>query len=70
MTIKVRKAVFPVAGVGARFSPATKAQPKEMLQLVDEPIIQYGVEEAMASGCDQIIIITGRSKQLSKTTLM
>jgi UTP--glucose-1-phosphate uridylyltransferase len=62
-TAKVRKAVFPAAGLGTRFLPATKAQPKEMLPLVDKPIIQYGVEEAMASGCDQIIIITGRGKQ-------
>jgi UTP--glucose-1-phosphate uridylyltransferase len=58
----VRKAVFPAAGLGTRFLPATKAQPKEMLPLVDKPIIQYGVEEALASGCDQIIIITGRGK--------
>jgi UTP--glucose-1-phosphate uridylyltransferase len=63
MTLKVRKAVFPAAGLGTRFLPATKAQPKEMLPIVDKPIIQYGVEEAMASGCDQIIIITGRGKQ-------
>jgi UTP--glucose-1-phosphate uridylyltransferase len=61
--MKVRKAVFPAAGLGTRFLPATKAQPKEMLPLVDKPIIQYGVEEAMASGCNQIIIITGRGKQ-------
>jgi UTP--glucose-1-phosphate uridylyltransferase len=61
--MRVRKAVFPAAGLGTRFLPATKAQPKEMLPLVDKPIIQYGVEEAMASGCDQIIIITGRGKQ-------
>src|SRR5437762_3801600 len=60
---KVRKAVFPAAGLGTRFLPATKAQPKEMLPIVDKPIIQYGVEEAMAAGCDQIIIITGRGKQ-------
>src|SRR5471032_2195234 len=59
----VRKAVFPAAGLGTRFLPATKAQPKEMLPLVDKPIIQYGVEEAMASGCDQILIVTGRGKQ-------
>ena len=59
---KVRKAVFPAAGLGTRFLPATKALPKEMMPLVDEPIIQYGVEEAMASGCDQIIIVTGRGK--------
>jgi UTP--glucose-1-phosphate uridylyltransferase len=63
MPMKVRKAVFPAAGLGTRFLPATKAQPKEMLPLVDKPIIQYGVEEALASGCDQIIIITGRGKQ-------
>ena len=63
MPMKLRKAVFPAAGLGTRFLPATKAQPKEMLPLVDKPIIQYGVEEAMASGCDQIIIITGRGKQ-------
>jgi UTP--glucose-1-phosphate uridylyltransferase len=61
--MKLRKAVFPAAGLGTRFLPATKAQPKEMLPLVDKPIIQYGVEEAMASGCDQILIITGRGKQ-------
>ncbi|HVO79330.1 MAG TPA: UTP--glucose-1-phosphate uridylyltransferase GalU [Terriglobales bacterium] len=63
MAMKVRKAVFPAAGLGTRFLPATKAQPKEMLPLVDTPIIQYGVEEALAAGCDQIIIITGRGKQ-------
>jgi len=62
MKKKVRKAVFPAAGLGTRFLPATKAQPKEMLPLVDKPIIQYGVEEAMAAGCDQIIIVTGRGK--------
>ena len=62
MKMRVRKAVFPAAGLGTRFLPATKAQPKEMLPLVDKPIIQYGVEEAMAAGCDQIVIITGRGK--------
>ena len=62
MTMRVRKAVFPAAGLGTRFLPATKAQPKEMLPLVDKPIIQYGVEEALAAGCDQISIITGRGK--------
>jgi UTP--glucose-1-phosphate uridylyltransferase len=62
MKMKVRKAVFPAAGLGTRFLPATKAQPKEMLPLVDKPIIQYGVEEALSAGCDQIIIITGRGK--------
>jgi UTP--glucose-1-phosphate uridylyltransferase len=58
----VRKAVFPAAGLGTRFLPATKAQPKEMLPLVDKPIIQYGVEEAKASGIDNIILVTGRGK--------
>ena len=62
MAKKVRKAVFPAAGLGTRFLPATKAQPKEMLPLIDKPIIQYGVEEAIASGCDQIIMVTGRGK--------
>jgi len=62
MKQRIRKAVFPAAGLGTRFLPATKAQPKEMLPLVDKPIIQYGVEEALASGCDQIIIVTGRGK--------
>src|SRR5581483_6929900 len=62
MKQRVRKAVFPVAGLGTRFLPATKALPKEMLPLVDKPIIQYGVEEALAAGCDQIILITGRGK--------
>ena len=63
MTMKVCKAVFPAAGLGTRFLPATKAQPKEMLPLVDKPIIQYGVEEALAAGCNQILMITGRGKQ-------
>jgi UTP--glucose-1-phosphate uridylyltransferase len=58
----VRKVVFPAAGLGTRFLPATKAQPKEMLPLVDKPIIQYGVEEAVASGIDDIILVTGRGK--------
>src|SRR3989442_2875036 len=62
MTTPVRKAVFPAAGLGTRFLPATKAQPKEMLPLVDKPIIQYGVEEAVASGVDNIILVTGRGK--------
>ncbi len=62
MKSTVRKAVFPAAGLGTRFLPATKAQPKEMLPLVDKPIIQYGVEEAVASGVDNIIIVTGRGK--------
>src|SRR5512142_1205801 len=59
---KLRKAVFPAAGLGTRFLPATKAQPKEMLPLVDKPIIQYGVEEAVAAGADNIILVTGRGK--------
>src|SRR5688572_32891085 len=58
----IRKAVFPAAGLGTRFLPATKAQPKEMLPLVDKPIIQYGVEEALASGISNIILVTGRGK--------
>jgi UTP--glucose-1-phosphate uridylyltransferase len=60
--LKVRKAAFPAAGLGTRFLPATKAQPKEMLPLVDKPLIQYGIEEALAAGIDNIIIITGRGK--------
>ena len=60
--MRVRKAVFPAAGWGTRFLPATKAQPKEMLPLVDKPIIQYGVEEALASGVDNIILVAGRGK--------
>src|SRR4029453_9615611 len=59
---RIRKAVFPAAGLGTRFLPATKAQPKEMLPLVDKPIIQYGVEEALASGVNNIILATGRGK--------
>ncbi|MBX3243649.1 MAG: UTP--glucose-1-phosphate uridylyltransferase GalU [Acidobacteria bacterium] len=62
MSKKVRKAVFPAAGLGTRFLPATKASPKEMLPLVDKPLIQYSVEEAVASGIDSILIITGRDK--------
>jgi UTP--glucose-1-phosphate uridylyltransferase len=58
----VRKAVFPAAGAGTRFLPATKAQPKEMLPLVDKPIIQYGVEEAVAAGLHEIVLVTGRGK--------
>jgi UTP--glucose-1-phosphate uridylyltransferase len=59
---RIRKAVFPAAGLGTRFLPATKAQPKEMLPLVDKPIIQYGVEEAVEAGIDNIILVTGRGK--------
>lgn len=62
MIPKVRKAVFPAAGLGTRFLPATKAQPKEMLPLVDKPLIQYGVEEALHSAIQNIIIVTGRGK--------
>ncbi len=58
----IRKAVFPAAGLGTRFLPATKAQPKEMLVLVDKPIIQYGVEEAAAAGVNHVILVTGRGK--------
>jgi UTP--glucose-1-phosphate uridylyltransferase len=62
MSKRVRKAVFPAGGLGTRFLPATKVIPKEMLALVDKPIIQYGVEEAVASGIEHIIIVTGRGK--------
>jgi len=62
MSKQVRKAVFPAGGLGTRFLPATKVIPKEMLALVDKPIIQYGVEEAIASGIEHIIIVTGRGK--------
>jgi UTP--glucose-1-phosphate uridylyltransferase len=61
---KIRKAVFPAAGMGTRFLPATKALPKEMLCLVDKPLIQYGVEEAVAAGCTEIIIVTSRGKSI------
>ncbi len=60
--MKIKKAVFPVAGLGTRFLPATKAMPKEMLPVVDKPIIQYAVEEAFAAGIEQIIFVTGRGK--------
>jgi UTP--glucose-1-phosphate uridylyltransferase len=62
MSCIVQKVVFPVAGLGTRFLPATKSQPKEMLPLVDKPIIQYGVEEALASGVENIVMVTGRGK--------
>ena len=61
MIPKVRKAVFPAAGLGTRFLPATKAMPKEMLPLVDKPLIQYGIEEASHSGLNQIVIVTAVS---------
>jgi UTP--glucose-1-phosphate uridylyltransferase len=63
MATPVRKAVFPAAGLGTRFLPATKAQPKEMLPLVDKPTIQYVVEEAVASGLEEIVLVTGRNKR-------
>jgi UTP--glucose-1-phosphate uridylyltransferase len=63
MNKKIRKAVFPVAGLGSRFLPATKAQPKEMLPIVDKPLIQYAVEEAVAAGITEMIFITGRNKR-------
>ncbi|HXH86535.1 MAG TPA: UTP--glucose-1-phosphate uridylyltransferase, partial [Nitrospira sp.] len=61
--VEVRKAILPAAGLGTRFLPATKASPKEMLPLVDKPLIQYAVEEAVASGIEDIIVITGRGKR-------
>src|SRR5436305_8904533 len=62
MPQKIRKAVLPAAGLGTRFLPATKASPKEMLPLVDKPLIQYVIEEAVASGIESVIIVTGRGK--------
>ena len=59
---KIRKAVFPVAGLGTRFLPATKASPKEMLPIVDKPLIQYAAEEAVQAGIEQLIFILGRTK--------
>ena len=61
--MKVKKAVFPVAGLGSRFLPATKAMPKELLPIVDKPLIQYAVEEAIAAGIDTLIFVTGRNKR-------
>lgn len=63
MQKKVRKAVIPAAGLGTRFLPATKAQPKEMLPIVDKPTLQYIIEEAIDSGIEEILIVTGRSKK-------
>ncbi len=60
---KIHKAVFPVAGLGTRFLPETKAIAKEMLPIIDKPLIQYAVEEAVAAGCDQIIFVTRRDKE-------
>ena len=66
-TPTVRKAVFPIAGLGTRFLPATKASAKEMLPVVDKPLIQYAVEEAYAAGIRQMIFVTGRTKRSVKT---
>jgi UTP--glucose-1-phosphate uridylyltransferase len=63
MSRKIRKAIFPVAGMGTRFLPATKSIPKEMLTVVDRPVIQYAVDEAVQAGCDTLIFVTGRSKR-------
>ena len=63
MRKKIRKAVIPAAGLGTRFLPATKAQPKEMLPIVDKPTLQYIIEEAVASGIEEILIITGKNKK-------
>ncbi len=59
----ITKAVFPAAGLGTRFLPATKASPKEMMPLVDKPLIQYVVEEAVSSGIEEVVLITGRAKR-------
>ena len=59
----LKKIIFPAAGMGTRFLPATKASPKEMLTIVDKPLIQYGVEEALDAGMDEIIMVTGRGKR-------
>ena len=61
--MKIKKAVFPVAGLGTRFLPATKASPKEMLSLIDKPLVQYVVEEAVSSGIEQILFVTDRGKR-------
>ena len=61
--MKIRRAVFPVAGLGTRFLPATKAMPKELLPIVDKPLIQYAVEEAIEAGIDTLIFVTGRNKR-------
>ena len=70
MIAKIRKAVFPAAGLGTRFLPATKAQPKEMLPLVDKPLIQYGVEEAMHSGVQTLSSLRGAARAPLKITSM
>ena len=64
MVQPVRKAVFPVAGLGTRFLPATKVLPKEMLPIVDKPLIQYALEEAMEAGIEEFVLVTGRGKNL------
>ena len=63
MKTKIKKAIIPAAGLGTRFLPATKAQPKEMLPIVDKPTLQYIIEECVASGIEEILIITGRNKK-------
>ena len=63
MSESIKKAIFPAAGLGTRFLPATKASPKEMLPIVDKPMIQYGVEEAIACGINEFLIITGKHKR-------
>ena len=63
MPPRIRKAVFPVAGLGTRFLPATKASPKEMLPIVDKPLIQYAAEEAVAAGIEELIFVNGRAKR-------
>src|SRR5690606_7784742 len=62
MTKRIRKAVFPVAGLGTRFLPATKTVPKEMLPIIDRPLIQYAVDEAIEAGCDTLVFVTNRYK--------
>ena len=64
MNKKIRKAVFPVAGFGTRFLPVTKAMPKELLPIVDKPLIQYAAEEAISAGIDTLIFVTGRNKRV------
>ena len=64
MARPIRKAVFPVAGLGTRFLPATKAMPKEMLTIVDRPVIQYAVDEARAAGIEHLVFVTGRNKSV------
>lgn len=68
--MKIRKAVFPAAGLGTRFLPATKASPKEMIPLVDKPLIQYVIEEAVAAGIEEVILVTGKDKGQSRIILI